>query len=169
MTQITETTTAPAKARDYENTVIVHASPDAVFDALTTTSGLTAWWSPVTGSGEAGGELSFTMNATEPCVMRVDVAARPALVQWACISCDFMPDWVGTRPTYTIIPLDDGTTEVRFRHIGLTSELECIEMCTSGWNHFLPSLRQYAETGSGNPLGSPADMARRERDRDPLG
>ncbi|HSZ37320.1 MAG TPA: SRPBCC domain-containing protein, partial [Acidimicrobiales bacterium] len=109
------------KASDYEKAVIVHASPDAVFDALITTSGLTAWWSPVTGSGEAGGELRFAMNAPEPCVMRVDVASRPALVQWTCISCDFMPDWVGTRPTYTIIPLDDGTTELRFRHIGLTS------------------------------------------------
>jgi hypothetical protein len=106
------------------------------------------------------------MNAPEPCVMRVDVAARPALVQWTCTSCDFMPDWVGTRPTYTIIPLDDGTTEVQFRHIGLTSELECIDMCTSGWNHFIPSLRDYAETGTGSPLGSPGDMARRERDRD---
>ena len=171
MTQIEHTTTTPAgkAGEDYENTVIVQASPDAVFDALTTLSGLTAWWSPVTGSGEAGGELSFTMNAPEPCVMRVDVAARPALVQWTCISCDFMPDWVGTRPTYTIIPLDDGTTELRFRHIGLTSDLECIDMCTSGWNHFIPSLRDYAATGNGSPLGSPGDRARRERDGDDAG
>jgi uncharacterized protein YndB with AHSA1/START domain len=165
MTQIEETTANTSD--DYQKTVIVDASPDAVFDALTTAAGLTAWWSPVTGSGEVGGELSFQMNAPDPCVMRVDVAARPALVQWTCVSCDFMPDWVGTRPTYTIIPLDDGTTEVQFRHIGLTSELECIDMCTSGWNHFIPSLRDYAETGSGSPLGSPRDMARRARDRDP--
>lgn len=39
-------------------------------------------------------------------------------------------------------------------------------MCTSGWNHFIPSLRGDAETGTGSPLGRPADMARRERDRD---
>jgi uncharacterized protein YndB with AHSA1/START domain len=166
MTQTEATSPAPEKTgNDYEQTVIVHAGPDAVFDALTTLSGLTAWWSPVSGSGEAGGELSFIMNAAEPCVMRVDVAARPALVQWTCISCDFLPDWVGTRPTYTIIPLEDGTTEVRFRHIGLTPNLECIDMCTSGWNHFIPSLRDYVETGTGSPLGSPGDMARRERDR----
>lgn len=166
MTQTEETSTPLApESGDYQNTVLVHAGPDAVFDALTSVSGLSAWWSPVSGSGEAGGELSFVMNAPEPCVMRVDVAVRPALVAWTCISCDFLPDWVGTRPTYTIIPLDDGTTEVRFRHIGLTPELECIDMCTSGWNHFIPSLRDYVETGTGSPLGSSADRTRRERDR----
>jgi hypothetical protein len=96
--------------------------------------------------------------------MRVDVAARPALVQWTCTSCDFLSDWVGTRPTFTIIPLDDGTTELRFRHVGLDQQLECIELCTRSWNHFIPSLRDYIESGQGSPLGRPADVARRARE-----
>jgi uncharacterized protein YndB with AHSA1/START domain len=152
------------KDTDYQTTIRVQAGPDAVFDALTTTAGLTAWWSRTEGSGEVGGELRFYMNAPEPCVMRVDVAARPALVQWTCTSCDFLSDWVGTRPTFTIIPLDDGTTELRFRHVGLDQQLECIELCTRSWNHFIPSLRDYIESGQGSPLGSPADVARRARE-----
>ena len=166
MTQTDEMSNAPAAraSDDYAHTVLIHAGPDEVFDALTTLSGLAAWWSPVIGSGEPGGELRFQMNQPEPCVMRVDVAVRPTLVQWTCTSCDFVPDWVGTRPTYTIIPLSDGTTEVRFVHIGLTPQLECIEMCTRGWNHFIPSLRDYIESGTGSPLGSPGDRARRERE-----
>ncbi len=149
---------------DYEKTLRVHAAPDALFDALTTVDGLSAWWSRVTGSGETGGELKFFMNAPEPCVMRVDAATRPAMVQWTVTACDFLPDWVGTRPTFTITALDDDTSELHFRHVDLTAELDCIEMCTRGWDHFLPSLRDYIETGSGSPLGSAGDKARRARE-----
>jgi hypothetical protein len=47
---------------------------------------------------------------------------------------------------------------------GLTAELECIDMCTPGWNHYLASLRADVETGHGSPRGSGADQARRETD-----
>jgi hypothetical protein len=37
-------------------------------------------------------------------------------------------------------------------------------MCTRSWDHFLVSLRDYAETGRGMPLGSSEDNARRLRE-----
>ena len=40
---------------DYSITVPVNASADAVFDAVTSTDALAAWWSPVSGSGQTGG------------------------------------------------------------------------------------------------------------------
>jgi len=146
---------------DYEQTIHIDAAPDAVFDALTTTEGLTAWWTPAEGSGATGGELVFTMNAPDPCVMHVDAATRPAFVQWTVTECNFEPDWVGTRPTFTVTPVDDGGSEVRFVHHGLTSQLECIEVCRRGWDHFIPSLRDHVERGEGSPNGSPKDQARR--------
>ena len=158
MTKTVETTA------DYQNAIQVKASPEALFDALTTTSGLSAWWAPAAGSALAGGEITFTMNSTDPLVIHVD-EATPSSVEWTVTACNFMPDWVGTRPTFTITPVGDGS-ELRFRHIGLTPDLDCIEMCTSGWNHFIPSLGLYAETGRGNPNGSEADQARRTRDGD---
>jgi uncharacterized protein YndB with AHSA1/START domain len=48
---------------DYQNTIRVNAPPGALFAALTTVTGLTAWWVPTTGSGDAGGELRFFTNA----------------------------------------------------------------------------------------------------------
>ncbi|MFF4597617.1 SRPBCC domain-containing protein [Amycolatopsis sp. NPDC001319] len=145
---------------DYCKTVSIDAAPDTVFDALTTVTGLGAWWTRVTGTGDTGGELRFFFSHPDPCVMRVDEATRPSLVRWTVTSCDFLPDWVGTRPTFTLVPAG-GATELRFRHHGLTAELECIAMCTRGWNHFTESLRAYAESGVGMPSGSPADLARR--------
>ncbi len=146
---------------DYEHTIRIEAAPDAVFDALTTTDGISAWWTPADGSGATGGELVLTMNAPSPCVMHVDDATRPTLVQWTVTECDFEPDWVGTRPTFTITPAEGGGSEVRFVHHGLTPDLECIEVCRRGWDHFIPSLRDHVERGEGSPNGSPKDRARR--------
>ena len=147
---------------DYEKTIRVHASADALFDAITTASGLTAWWTTASGSGDTGGELKFTMSAPTPLRVHVDDATRPTSVQWTVTECDFEPDWVGTRPTFTIAPAGDDASELVFTHVGLTDELDCIEMCTSGWNHYIASLRKYVETGRGDPRGSDADNARRE-------
>ena len=140
---------------DYQKTIRLQASASEVFDALTTITSLSSWWTRATGSGGAGGELRFFFgSATDVCVMRVDRADRAALVEWTVTECAFLPDWVGTRPAFTITPVEGDGSELHFRHHGLTPELECIEMCTLGWNTYLASLRQYVESGQGNPFGS---------------
>lgn len=147
---------------DYQTAIRVKASPDALFDALTTVTGLAAWWNPATGSGDTGGELRFIMNAPEPLVIHVDEATRPASVRWTVADCPFLPDWVGTRPTFTITPVGGDLCELHFHHQGLSENLECIDMCTRSWNHYMTSLRDYLEAGRGSPFGSPVDKARRE-------
>jgi uncharacterized protein YndB with AHSA1/START domain len=162
MTHTEQPSATPAEASaDYQKTIRVKAHPGALFDALTSVSGLAAWWTRVTGSGDAGGELKFFIDSPEPCVMHVDQATRPTSVQWTVTDCSFLPDWVGTRPTFTITPVDGDASELQFRHHGLTPELDCIEQCTRGWDHFLASLREYVEVGRGMPHGSSADKARR--------
>jgi uncharacterized protein YndB with AHSA1/START domain len=159
---MTTTDQLSAAPPDYQKTIHVNASPDALFDALTTTAGLGAWWNPATGSGETGGELEFIMNAPEPLVIHVDEATRPTSVRWTVTDCPFLPDWIGTRPTFTITAVEGNTSELHFHHQGLSGELECIDMCTRSWNHYMTSLRDYVEAGRGSPFGSPADSARRE-------
>ena len=156
-------TERPSATTDYQATIRVEASADALFDALTTVTGLAAWWNPATGSGEAGGELRFIMNAPEPLVIHVDEATRPKSVRWTVTECPFLSDWEGTRPTFTINPVDGGPSELHFRHHGLHEDMECIDMCTRSWNHYMTSLRDYVEAGHGSPFGSPADRARRAR------
>jgi len=153
---------------DYAKAIRVRARPDTLFDALTTPSGLTAWWTETAGSGETGGELRLTMSSPDPLLIHVDQATRPTSVQWTVTECNFEPDWVGTRPMFTIAPVEGGEeSDLHFRHRGLTAELDCIDMCTAGWNHFIASLRDYVETGRGNPRGSDADNARRIADQQP--
>jgi uncharacterized protein YndB with AHSA1/START domain len=148
---------------DYRTTIRVHAPPDAVFDALTTTEGLTAWWSPVTGSGLTDGELRFPMVEEQPPLLfRVDEATRPTTVRWTVVDCTFMEDWVGTQPTFTIRQIDVDSCELTFEHRGLTDNLDCKDMCSRSWDHFVgTSLRELVEGGPGAPNRSPRDLARR--------
>ena len=147
--------------QDYQSRLTLTASADAVFDALTTIEGLTGWWTPVTGDGLAGGELTFSFGPGSQAVMRVDAAERGAGVRWTNIACH-VEDWVGTTVHFDFEATPAGGTELRFRHAGLTPQLECYSDCQSGWDHFIPSLRAYVETGTGNPNQSAADLARRE-------
>jgi len=39
---------------------------------------------------------------------------------------------------------------------GLRPGLDCYRLCSAGWDHYLASLAAYAETGAGQPFGSPA-------------
>jgi uncharacterized protein YndB with AHSA1/START domain len=165
---ITTTHQVSTTPTDYQTTIRVKASPDALFDALTTVTGLAAWWNPATGSGATGGELRFIMNAPEPLVIHVDKATRPTSVRWTVIDCPFLPDWIGTRPTFTITPLDGDTAELHFHHQGLSEDLECIDMCTRSWDFYMTSLRDCLEGGRGSPYGSPADRARREAEGRPM-
>ncbi len=147
--------------QDYQARVAFAASPDAVFEALTTTEGLAGWWTPVTGDGLTGGELTFSFGPAARAVMRVDAAEPGTGVRWTCLACH-VEDWVGTTVHFDLEATPAGGTELRFRHAGLTPRLECYSDCKSGWDHFIPSLRAYVETGTGNPNGSEADQARRE-------
>ena len=146
---------------DYQKTIRVQAPRAALFDALTTASGLSAWWTRATGSGATGGDLRFFMSAPEPLLVHVDEATRSTSVRWTVTECSFEPEWLGTQPTFSITPVEGGASELEFRHRGLTTELDCIDMCTRGWDHYLVSLRDYVETGEGSPRGSDADNARR--------
>lgn len=161
MAQTGHPTATPARASaDYEKTLRVLAHPAALFDALTTLSGLAGWWTDVTGSGTAGGELRFVFDTPEALVVQVVEASRPTSVQWTVIGYNVLPEWAGTRPTFTITPVGGGS-ELQFRHYGLTAELDCIDQCTRGWDHFLNSLRAFVETGHGMPFGGSADNHRR--------
>ena len=148
---------------DYRTTIRINASADAVFDAVTSTEALTAWWSPVNGSGLTGGDLRFPMVADHPpLLIHVDQATRPTTVRWTVKECTFMEDWVATQPTFTITPIDDRSCELTFEHRGLDDQLECKDMCSRSWDHFVrTSLRELVEGGTGAPNRSPRDLARR--------
>src|SRR5438045_1499545 len=133
------------------------APPDAVFDAFTTLAGIAGWWTQdVSGSGAAGGELTLGFpNSDGPgVVLHVGTAERPALIVWTVRAVPPLPaweEWAGTRIVVRLTPDGTGGTRMEFEHEGLTSQLDCYDTCSRGWDHGLGYLRTYVDSGTHRP------------------
>ncbi len=152
-TGFTSTLEAPGTLdTDFEATVSFTSPADAVFDALTTPSGLTGWWMKASGSGLVGGELTFVSDGGSV-VMRVDTAERPSVVRWTVLaSPEPFEDWVGTTISFDISPNESGGLRLHLRHTGLTPQLECFDTCRAGWNSSLASLVNYVDSSKDSPV-----------------
>lgn len=145
------------RAADYVRTVSFQASRERVFDAIATIPGLQGWWTDlVTGSPNVGSELRFDFEGLKEhiVVMRVDEAERPSSVRWTCLQHMALAEWDGTKVFFELTARGPQETELSFRHIGLTPQFECYDMCRDGWDYFLDSLVAYAERGKGTPFGT---------------
>lgn len=146
--------TRDASERDYARVIPFDAPIEQVFDALTTPDGLAGWWTPiVSGDPSTGGEIRFGFaGLDEEIVMRVDEAKHPSTVIWSCLTHTGHPEWEGTRILFQLARNTDDTGLLSFRHLGLIPRLSCYETCESGWAHFLSSLLDYAQHGTGSPF-----------------
>ena len=153
VTRPQNTDTFQDQAQDYAQTLTIAAPCETVFEALATVDGPKGWWTVlVSGSAETGGSLRFEFPGVEGhALMHIDHAISASSVQWTCVECTLVPDWVNTVIMFNLNHSVLNNCELNFRHHGLTPALECFDMCSVGWNTFLPSLKSYAETGEGWP------------------
>jgi hypothetical protein len=110
------------------------------------------WWTAATGSARHSDDIQLFIGDGAPFVcFTLEHDPGSGEVTWAVTDCAVMADWVGTKPSFAVREGDDGTCSITFRHVGLRPALECFTQCRAGWNHFMPSLHQYLETGEGRP------------------
>lgn len=132
---------------------IHHATPDQVYDALTTIDGLAGWWTEKTeGSAEPGGVIAFRFI---PGGFDMKVLERDPgrLVRWEVV--DGPPEWLGTTIRWELEKRDDYTI-VLFKHEGWREAVEFMHHCSTKWAIYLMSLKQLVETGEGAP--APRDV-----------
>ena len=132
---------------------IKNASPDKVYDALTTVEGLAGWWTDDTvGDADVGGVLKFRFPVGG-FDMEVVELRPPERVVWRVV--DGPEEWVGTTVHWELCQQDDWTV-VLFAHRGWREPVEFMHHCSTKWGTFLMSLRSLVETGSGAP--APGDV-----------
>ena len=137
----------------------VKATPEAVFNTLSTLEGLAGWWtSDTVGDPRPGGVLTFSFMTPSGdllgrMVFSVDAISQVSAVRWTCL--EGPPDWVGTSVTFDL-SVHDGQTIVLFGHRGWSEASESMAHCSMKWAVFLLSLREFVETGKGRP--SPDDL-----------
>jgi uncharacterized protein YndB with AHSA1/START domain len=139
---------------DYAREIAFDAPIEQVFNALTKLDRLAGWWTPiVSGNPATGGEIRFGFaGLDEEILMRVEEARHPSLAIWSCLTHTRHPEWEGTRILFQLEGESDRAGLLRFRHTGLIPQLSCYETCENGWDHFLGSLLDYAEHGTGSPF-----------------
>ncbi len=139
----------PAKRLELNTTV---AAPlEAVWEAITTAQGLSAWYvSSAEITPELGGEVSISFGEGPPGVSRIDIWEPPTKVRFAYVPQGGMEigDMEGGSEEW-LLSHEDGVTTVRLVHSLPDPGVEDWEGyygdITRGWSLFLATLRFYVE------------------------
>jgi uncharacterized protein YndB with AHSA1/START domain len=142
---------APPVTDDYTYEMHVDVPDAQIFDALTDDVAIGRWWTAVTRSERHGNDVKLFRDDEPFVCFTVEHAPGTGDVTWTVTECAVQDDWVGTQPSFSVRPNADGTSTIAFRHVGLNPAVECFDQCRAGWNHFMPSLHQFLETGVGRP------------------
>lgn len=133
---------------DILHRVGIKASPDHVYQALTTREGLASWWTNDTqGESNVGGVLQFRFGAGgfDMKVLELDPATR---VLWQVV--DGPAEWIGTRVSWELRQEGDYAI-VLLKHQDWKEPVEFMHHCSTKWAIFLMSLKSLLETGKGAP------------------
>jgi uncharacterized protein YndB with AHSA1/START domain len=127
---------------------IKSSSPNAVYRALTTLDGLSAWWTTNTkGESKVGSVLQFRFGdgGFDMKVLELDPDKR---VLWQVV--DGPAEWIGTQISFDIAQRGDWTI-VLFKQASWKEPVEFMHHCSTKWGVFLLSLKALLETGKGSP------------------
>ena len=127
---------------------VTSPTPDAVYSALTTVEGLSAWWAAdTTGDGSLGGVLRFRFERGGIDMRTVELVEGKRVL-WEVV--DGPEEWRGTRVRFDLRQEGDCTV-VLFAHEGWREPVEFMHHCSTKWATFLLSLTSLVETGTGAP------------------
>ena len=149
--------------KNYQCDILLTAPVSTVYEALTTQSGIRAWWTVSSDAGTAvGDEITIRFGTTFK-VMCIESLRPNAEVRWRVIDAQLdvpgltrTKEWIGTTIAFQLEPQSASVTRLSMEHIGLTPQVECYDLCSQGWIQFLGSLKSYVETGTGTPYADPA-------------
>jgi uncharacterized protein YndB with AHSA1/START domain len=134
---------------DIELFARIHASPERVYQALTTADGIRSWWTReanvrVGGTAEAG---HFEHRIVTR--IRLDELQPPVRIRWKTIS-SAAPGWNGTTVTFDL-RAEGSCTFLSLVHSGFTDDGEIYTSTTAMWARYLLGLHRYVEAGEGRP------------------
>ena len=158
--EIPRTSQVATAPKSYKARIFFKSPPSVVYRAITTEEGIQGWWTTDCEVGGSIGATSTVRFGKTRNVMRIDKLDAEREVRWSVVEqyhhapghISRTNEWEGTVITFQLFPTDESGTRLDFRHEGLTPELDCDEICDSGWNRFLKSsLPAYVDEGKGNP------------------
>jgi hypothetical protein len=131
-------------ATGYARHLALAAPAERAFDAICSPE---QWWTVLVERAGSVFRLWFD-GLDEELDFRVDSARSPSSVQWTCLGHSGASDWDGSVISFDLVDRGDAC-ELAFRHRGVARTL-----VAPGWEHFLGSLADYAQTGIGRPFAA---------------
>ncbi len=130
--------------------LLIKASPEKVYTALTTTEGLKGWWTLEAKAEEfVGGIAEFIFGDQYHNKMKVTYLEPNKKIGWECLGGD--KEWVGTTIIFDIEKKGVDTI-LRFTHGNWKEETDFFASCNYHWGYYMSSLAKYCETGKGTPF-----------------
>lgn len=142
---------------EYKNQIITTANSKDCFNAIT--QSIDKWWGKTDNSiTKVGDEFSIFFGETE---WRFKITEYDPFkkIYWHCIKAKHVhngltnieKEWLDTKLEWHITN-EENQTQILFKHIGLTNNLNCFDVCKKGWDFFISSsLKDFLETGIGTP------------------
>lgn len=132
---------------DINHLVRISAEADKVFKAISTKEGLQNWWTPkVEFKGES---INFHFEEDYHKTMKVGTKRAKEHIEWYCTGGH--SEWIGTTITMDLEPSEKETL-LYFSHYNWLRGSEMFGQCSYQWAMFLRSLKNYCETGQGQPF-----------------
>jgi uncharacterized protein YndB with AHSA1/START domain len=143
---------------NFQHEITVSASPERTFESIT--NEIPLWWTEMfEGTSNRSGE-SFTVRFGPNVfkTMRVDELIPATKVVWFVTDTWIdipqlkeKKEWLHTRIVWDL-KKENTNTIIRVTHIGLNPEIECYDICATGWKQFCNSLQSHLEKGRGTPF-----------------
>lgn len=157
--------------------LLIAASAEKIYNAITSEEGLSAWWTPkTTAKAEVNSIARFPFGNGYYKEMKILELTPSELVKWNCIKGD--TEWVGTNISFTLIAStkknllntnpeilgqieqqsrEEGTMLI-FHHDDWQDYTPMFAECNYTWGQFLRSLKLLCETGKGKPWPNQHDL-----------
>lgn len=130
--------------------VTIHATPDEVFQALSTGEGLKSWFTPkIEGTVGKNQEAVFSFTGEELFHWKFIEVKPNSLVRWECTEGPGAA--AGTTVTFRISNKGDNTTVLECDHENWPEGDSAFKSCNTRWGILMGHLKKYAETGQAEP------------------
>jgi uncharacterized protein YndB with AHSA1/START domain len=150
--------------------LLIGASAEKIYNAITSEEGLSAWWTPNTSAKEEVSSIArFPFGNDYYKEMKITELKPPKLVRWNCTKGD--AEWIDTNISFTLISSnkknllntnpeilgqleqqsnEEGTMLI-FQHDDWKEYTPMFAECSYTWGQFLRSMKLLCETGKGRP------------------
>lgn len=135
---------------EIKHDISIEATPETIYQALTTTQGLQAWFTAqVDGSGKVGTDWHLRFTDQPFFSWRILTADNPRHVIWECL--EGPGNAPGTEVEFSLKPASKTQTILTISHRGWTKDDPKFTRCVEIWRTLMNHLQRYCEAGIAEP------------------